>query len=148
MIHYVRLHQRQQKYFADYGDLVTFPHTSILYYEGHVPLAGYLIVKGSILLLRRGKIVAEVGPGNLLGASEFNRRQPSPLRAIVTANGQLIILGYSAMKEIHSCPEGVRMLHEIFGEHNWYWNNNKKKDKKEMQNPPNTTNSNEDNHLC
>lgn len=78
----------------------SFKASSILFYEGQVPYACYLLLKGEIILLKKNKKIAEVGPGHIVGHSDFQTSTPAVYTARIRAGSEVYIIDKSTFMEI------------------------------------------------
>lgn len=77
-----------------------FSTSSTLYYEGQIPIVAYLLIEGSIHLLKNNKIKKILKPGTLIGLNELMTNSPSKLSAQVQAESVLCFLDKSTLIEI------------------------------------------------
>lgn len=77
-----------------------FSKSSTLYYEGQIPIVAYLLIEGSIHLLKNNKIKKILKPGTLIGLNELMTNSPSKLSAQVEAESVLCFLDKSTLFEI------------------------------------------------
>ncbi len=73
---------------------------SELIYKGHIPLAGFILIKGAIDLMQGKKLVGSIAPGQLLGLNEALHHIPFKYQAIIESNSEVIILDQSTLKEL------------------------------------------------
>ena len=71
-----------------------------LFYEGQTPVVAYLVVEGSIHLIKNKKIKSIIKEGNLVGLNELMNNLPSKYSAEALLNTQLCFLDKSTVFEI------------------------------------------------
>lgn len=89
---------------------LTFDNSFILTYEGQVPPIGFVLLKGTIELLKKNKIVMIVPPGFILGvqqlikneATEFSYRVVSPSEILVLQKSTILQLLRDRQSEMYS----------------------------------------------
>lgn len=77
-----------------------FSTISPLFYEGQIPIVAYLLLDGSIQLLKNNKIKKVLKPGSLIGLNELMTNSPSKLAAYVQAESIVCFLDKSTIWEI------------------------------------------------
>ena len=77
-----------------------FSLSSTLFYEGQVPIVAYLVIDGSVALLKKKKIKNIIKAGSLIGVNELMTNSPSKMSAEVAADTTLCFLDKSTMLEI------------------------------------------------
>lgn len=84
-----------KKYFRD----------SVLFYEGHVPHACYLLCEGEIVLTKRKKVKLVVSPKHIVGFLNFQQQTESAFTAHVKAGSVLYIIDKSTFVELKDCQD-------------------------------------------
>lgn len=77
-----------------------FESQTSLFYEGQTPVVAFLIVEGSVNLVKNKKIKSTLHEGSLIGLKELMNNKPSHVSAEVTANTSLCYLDKSTIIEI------------------------------------------------
>ena len=72
---------------------------SPLFYEGQIPIVAYLIIDGSIQLLKNSKIKKILRAGSLIGLNELMTNSPVKFEALVQAESTLCFLDKSTILE-------------------------------------------------
>lgn len=70
---------------------------SPLFYEGQIPNVAYLLIEGTIELLKNKKIKKKLKPGHLIGLNELMSNTPSQLTANAQAESVLCYLDKSTV---------------------------------------------------
>lgn len=71
-----------------------------LIYEGHIPIAGYLILEGNAKLVKKKKVTKILDEGNLFGIHELLNNIPIKYGVQISSNSKLCILDKSTVKEL------------------------------------------------
>jgi CRP-like cAMP-binding protein len=83
-----------------------------LHYQGQTPIVAYLIVKGSILLLKKDKIYHTLTRGCLIGYRELFSNAPSVFTANILHNTEICFIDKSTLIEIkHSKSPALQELY-------------------------------------
>lgn len=77
-----------------------FTSTAPLFYEGQVPIVAYLILEGTVQLMKSKKIKKILKAGSLIGLPEMMGNTPSKLTAQALADTTLCFLDKSTINEI------------------------------------------------
>jgi|SRR5690606_31268195 len=88
----------------------SFEQSFILTYEGQIPTIGFVLLRGTIELLKKNKIVMVIPPGFLLGAhqliknevTEFSYRLVSPSEILVLQKSTILQILQDRGSEIYS----------------------------------------------
>lgn len=90
----------------------TYPLQIELYYEGQVPIVGYLLIEGHIQLIKNKKVKSILSKGTLLGVHELMTNSPAEYSAQILPNTKVCYLDKSTILEfIHEHDsEEVGML--------------------------------------
>jgi CRP-like cAMP-binding protein len=78
----------------------TYSATAPLYYKGQTPIVAYLIIKGSILLIKNNKTYHKLTKGCLVGYQELFLDIPSMFTAEVLSNTEICHIDKSTLLEI------------------------------------------------
>ncbi len=73
-----------------------------LFYEGQIPISGYLIIDGSIQISKKKKFKKMLQKGSLIGVSELMNKAPSAISAEVFPNTQLCFLDRTTLLEVYN----------------------------------------------
>lgn len=84
----------------DLGEHITYSSASHLFYEGQTPVVAYLIVSGTINLIKNKRIKKSLGPKTLIGVKELMLSEYVDFSAIVSANSEVCFLSKSDIMEI------------------------------------------------
>ncbi len=84
-----------------------------LYYEGHIPVVAYLIVKGSGHLFKKRRKDVPLKSSNLIGFIEVLTHEPSIYGAHINAGSHVVFLDRSTIQEVMN-QEFDEELKEIF----------------------------------
>lgn len=106
----IKLNPEEIALIKELSPLRKFDLKSPLFYEGQVPIVAYLLIDGSIVLLKKKKIKNILKAGSLIGLNELLSNSPSKLTAQVSADSVLCFLDKSTMLEF---PDLVSKLKEI-----------------------------------
>lgn len=74
--------------------------SSILFYEGQIPISGYLVIDGAIELSNKKKFKKILSPGTLIGVSNLINKNPSKVKAEVFPNTEVCFLDKSTIIEM------------------------------------------------
>ena len=77
-----------------------FKSHSFLFYEGQIPISGYLVIDGSIQISKNKKNKKVLSNGAVIGLSELLKKVPSSISAEVFPNTHLCFLDNSTLQEI------------------------------------------------
>ncbi len=88
---------------------------SHLFYEGQIPISGYLVLDGSIQISKKKKFKKMLQSGSLIGVAELMNKIPSPISAEVFPNTQVCFLDKSTLIEIYQKADSdiVNLLKQI-----------------------------------
>ena len=78
----------------------TFKAQSHLFYEGQVPISGYLILNGTVQISQKRKFKKMLQAGQLIGVSELLNKKPSTISAEVFPNTEVCFLDRTTLLEI------------------------------------------------
>ena len=87
---------------------------SPLFYEGQIPISGYLILDGSIQISKK-KFTKILNAGTLLGVKELMLRKPISVSAEVFPNTEICYLDQSTIHDL--CQEDDSDLATFFKEY-------------------------------
>lgn len=85
---------------------------SYLFYEGQVPISGFLILDGSIQISQKKKIKKMLRAGYLLGVFELLNKMPIEISAEVCPDTEICFLDKTTLMELSLSPENE--LFQIF----------------------------------
>lgn len=71
-----------------------------IFYEGQIPNAGHVLLKGEILLKKGRKLIRKVHAGEIIGLKELIDRRPAPYTAHIAPQSEVIIVDKSTASEI------------------------------------------------
>ena len=77
-----------------------FKAQSYLFYEGQIPISGYLILEGSIQVSYKKKFKKMLNSGYLLGISELLNKKPIQLSAEAFPNTEVCFIDRTTLMEI------------------------------------------------
>lgn len=77
-----------------------FKTQSHLFYEGQIPISGYLIIDGSIQVSHKKKFKKILNSGYLLGINELLNKKPIHLSAEAFPNTEICFLDKTTLQEI------------------------------------------------
>lgn len=75
---------------------------SHLFYEGQIPISGYLVIDGSIQVSKKKKFKKMLQKGSLIGVNELMNKTPIAMSAEVFPNTQVCFLDRTTLMEIES----------------------------------------------
>ncbi|EQC43078.1 cyclic nucleotide-binding domain protein [Bacteriovorax sp. BSW11_IV] len=84
---------------SSHADVHTYPLQSNLYYEGQIPVVGYLLLEGHIQLLKNKKVKSVLSKGTLLGVHELMTNSPAQYSAQILPNTKVCFLDKSTILE-------------------------------------------------
>ncbi len=86
-----------------------------LFYEGHIPHVGYVLLDGNVILGKRKKIKDELVPGTVLGVRELVNNIPVPYFARIYSGSKVYIVDRSSIKGLHQieCPNLSGIINKI-----------------------------------
>lgn len=79
----------------------TYKSHSHLFYEGQIPISGYLVLDGSVQISKKKKFKKMLQGGALIGVSELMNKIPSSISAEVFPNTLVCFLDRSTLHEIY-----------------------------------------------
>lgn len=62
------LNQKHLNFLKQHFNSYLFKNPEILCYEGHIPLATYIVLKGGLIIQRRGRVAAEITTNGAFGS--------------------------------------------------------------------------------
>jgi CRP-like cAMP-binding protein len=71
-----------------------------LIYEGQTPHAGYLLLEGEILFIKRRITIQNILPGTLFGVTELMNKTPLQFTVKIMPNSKVCILDRSTVQEL------------------------------------------------
>lgn len=78
-----------------------FKSQSYLFYEGQIPISGYLILDGSIQVSYKKKFKKMLSSGYLLGINELLSKKPIQLSAEAFPNTEICFIDKTTLMEIY-----------------------------------------------
>ncbi len=86
-----------------------------LFYEGQIPISGYLVLDGSVQISKKKKFKKMLQSGSLIGLAELMNKLPSPISAEVFPNTLVCFLDKSTLIEIYQKADAdfVALLKQI-----------------------------------
>lgn len=93
-----------------------FKSQSYLFYEGQIPISGYLILDGTIQISANNKYKKILTNGTIIGVHELLKKEPIMISAEVFPNTELCFLDKSTMQEMleNENQELSKVLKDIF----------------------------------
>lgn len=82
-----------------------FKSQSHLFYEGQIPISGYLILNGSIQISQKKKLKKILQAGYLIGLAELINKKPITVSAEVFPNTEVCFLDKTTLLEIFKDKE-------------------------------------------
>lgn len=76
-----------------------FTNPTPLFYQGHVPMVAYLVLEGSVNLIRNKKIKSSVKAGGVIGIQELLDHTTSTVTAETSTNTTVVYLDKSTVQE-------------------------------------------------
>ncbi len=77
-----------------------FKTQSHLFYEGQIPISGYLVLDGSIKISKKKKLKKILSAGSLIGVDELIQKKPVEVSAEVFPNTELCFIDKTTLLEI------------------------------------------------
>lgn len=78
----------------------TYKTHSVLFYEGQIPISGYLIIDGAIQITSKKKFKKVLSSGTLIGIMELIHKKPSQMSAEIFPNTIVCFLDISTVQEV------------------------------------------------
>lgn len=75
-----------------------------LFYEGQIPISGFLILEGSIQITKKNKFKKLISKNNLIGLFELLSKKPISLSAEAFPNTEVCFLDQTTLLEIFKEP--------------------------------------------
>ena len=93
-----------------------FKTNSPLFYEGQIPIAGYLILDGSIQVSKKKKFKKLLPSGSLIGVNELINKIPIQMSAEVFPNTEICFLDKTTLMEVYETADSelLTFLKKIF----------------------------------
>lgn len=85
-----------KKFFSSFSIEKSF----ILTYEGQIPTIGFVLLKGTIELIRKNKIVMVIPPGFLLGVQQLIKNEVTEFSYRVVSPSEILVLQKSTILQI------------------------------------------------
>jgi CRP-like cAMP-binding protein len=85
---------------TDYFPSKKFKSQSHLFYEGQIPISGYLVLDGSIQVSYKKKFKKMLNAGYLIGVAELLNKKPIQLSAEAFPNTEICFLDRTTLLEI------------------------------------------------
>ena len=95
--------------------VITYKVNSTLFYEGQIPISGYLLIDGTIQITNKKKMKQILNPGTLLGVQELMLKKPSNISAEVFPNTEICYLDKTTLNNL--CNEDDSDLAQFLIEH-------------------------------
>lgn len=103
------------KKIASYFPSKKYKTQSHLFYEGQVPISGFLILDGSIQITQKRKLKKMLKAGYLLGVFELLNKKPIEISAEVYPDTEICFLDKTTLLELSKSPENeLSHLFKIF----------------------------------
>ncbi len=102
-----------------------FQKPTILFYEGQIPIVGYIIIDGEVTLLKNKKVKNILKKGFIFGIRELYHNGVVLLEAKVSPMTQLLYIDKSLLLEILSHKHGEqlkRLFQNFISEHEYDMN--------------------------
>lgn len=78
---------------------------SHLFYEGQIPISGFLVLNGSIQISQKRKFKKILKPGYLVGVFELLNKKPIQISAEVYPNTEICFLDKTTLLEMTEKPD-------------------------------------------
>jgi len=98
----------------DHWPAIKYKNPSTLFYEGHTPLACYLLIKGNITLLKKRKEPIKLSIGSLIGLNELMHNNSMRASGIICPDSRISIIEKTGVLEI--LAQTKHQLKSIFEE--------------------------------
>jgi len=72
-----------------------------LFYEGHIPHVGYILLDGNVILGKKRKVKSELSPGTVIGVKELMTNTPVSYFARIYSGSKVFILDRSSLKSLN-----------------------------------------------
>lgn len=92
------------KVITSYFPSKIFKSQSHLFYEGQIPISGYLVINGAIIITQKKKVKNVLQTGHLIGIDELLRKNPIKVSAEVLAETEICFLDKSTLLEMSKDP--------------------------------------------
>lgn len=96
----VRLDKEHIERIKTFTQSKMFASTSPLFYEGQTPVVAFLVIDGSVNLLKNRKVKSTLRTGALIGLKELMNKMPSSVSAEASAHTSVCYLDRSTILEI------------------------------------------------
>ena len=110
---WTRLELEEFKIFVDHLEQRTYKASEDLFYEGHVPTAGYIFVDGKLKVGKRNRVHKEIDPGSIFGIKELLLDKPASYFARVYPGSSMYIIDRSSLNELKEHDTHSGMIHNI-----------------------------------
>lgn len=104
-IKYIELSNELVKKIISYFPTKKYLTQSHLFYEGQVPISGYLLLNGCIKVTQKKKLHKILNPGHVLGVNELLTTKPISLSAEAFPNTEICFMDKTTLNEIFQNPE-------------------------------------------
>lgn len=111
---HIKLSDKLIKKICTYFPSKKYKTLSPLFYEGQIPISGYLILNGSIQITNKKKYKKILMSGALVGLTELMNKIPSKMNAEVFPNTEVCFLDKSSLNEFKEKADPE--LQDIFRE--------------------------------
>ena len=98
--HFMRLSEKAIKSLKQVATIKRYSKNTELHYQGQNPIVAYLILKGSILLLKNSETYHKLTKGFIVGYRELSLNTPSIFTAKVLSNTEICYIDRSTLLEI------------------------------------------------
>lgn len=104
-ISHIEISSELVKKITSYFPSKKYKTQSHLFYEGQVPISGFLILGGSIQISQKRKFKKILKPGYLLGVFELLNKKPIQISAEVYPNTEICFLDKTTLLEMAQKPD-------------------------------------------
>ena len=97
---WTKLELDEFQFFVDNLEERTYKSSEDLFYEGHIPTAGYIFIDGKLKFGKRNKIHKEIDPCSIFGVKELLLDTPASYFARVYPGSSMYIIDRSSLIEL------------------------------------------------
>lgn len=116
-IKHIELSRELLEKIVSYFPTKKYKAQSHLFYEGQIPISGYLIIDGSIQISKKKKFKKLLTSGSVVGIDELLSKKPVDISAEVFPNTELCFLDKSTLLELLKMEnlDFSKYLKNVFG---------------------------------
>ena len=110
---WTRLESEEFQIFVDHLEEKTYRSSEDLFYEGHIPSAGYIFIDGKLKIGKRNKLHKEVDRCSIFGVKELLMGTPASYFARVYPGSSMYIMDRSSLLELKEHKHSSEIVNSV-----------------------------------